>query len=368
MAHDRQRHMDRWARAQAKMVDHHLDLLLVAPGSDFRYLLGQPGHASPRLTLLALPAVGQPALLAGALEMPGYNAWGDGLTLLPWQDGQDPIDVLRRAFAPVSLSAIGVSDRLWATFLLRLQDAYRASRWVSAAPVLRELRRVKDESELARLREAGQRTDLVWQQFLTEPLAGMTERQAAARLEALLAAQGMPPSFDTCVAAGPHGASPHHTPGERVIMAGEAVVCDFGGVLDGYCSDITRTVHVGPPSERFATIYAIVKRAHEAAFKAIKPGVRCEEIDSAARWVIDAAGFGDRFIHRTGHGLGLDIHEEPYLVGGNTLPVQVGMVFSDEPGIYLPGEFGVRIEDCVIVTADGAERLTTVSRDLTVVA
>jgi Xaa-Pro aminopeptidase len=366
MIGDRERYTARWERAQALMKRYRFDLLLVSPSSDFFYLLGQPGHLSTRLTLLVLPDEGRPALLAGALEMPGYAAWEDALTLLPWRDDEAPLEVLRRAFAPVSVSSIAVSDRLWSVFLLQLQETYRAARWYSAAPVLRTLRAVKDAAELATMREASRRTDLVWEAFARQPVAGLTERQAAARLEALLADQGMPPAFETIVAAGPNGASPHHRPGERVIAPGDPLVCDFGGVLDGYCSDMTRTAHVGPPGDQFRSVYSIVKRAQETAFRAVRPGARCEEVDAAARWVIEAAGYGERFIHRTGHGLGIDIHEEPYLVKGNRQPLQPGMVFSDEPGIYLPGQFGVRIEDIVAVTESGAERLNNASRELTV--
>jgi D-alanyl-D-alanine dipeptidase len=276
------------------------------------------------------------------------------------------LEVLRRAFSPVSIGAGAVSDRLWSVFLLPLQETYRAARWYSAGPVLRALRMVKDGDELTTLREASRRTDLVWEAFARQPVAGLTEKQAAARLESLLAAQGMPPSFETIVAAGPHGAAPHHTPGDRVIAAGDPLVCDFGGMLEGYCSDITRTAHVGEPSESFRAVYAIVKRAQEAAFRAVRPGARCEEVDEAARWVIEASGYGQNFIHRTGHGLGIDIHEEPYMVKGNRQELRPGMVFSDEPGIYLPGQFGVRIEDIVVDTEDGGERLNNCSRELMV--
>ena len=366
MAGDRDRYTARWARAQEMMKQYRFDLLLVAPGSDFFYLLGQPGHLSTRMTLLALPAEGRPAILAGALEMPGFADWEGTIDFLPWRDDQDPLEVLRRAFSPVSIGGAAVSDRLWSVFLLPLQETYRAARWYSAGPVLRTLRAIKDEAELAIMREASRRADLVWEAFAQQPVAGLTEKQAAARLESLLADQGMPPSFETIVAAGPHGAAPHHSPGERVIAAGNSLVCDFGGVLEGYCSDITRTAHVGQPSEDFQKVYAIVKRAQEAAFRAVRPGARCEEIDEAARWVIEASGYGERFIHRTGHGLGIDIHEEPYMVKGNRTQLRPGMVFSDEPGIYLPGQFGVRIEDAVVVTEGGGERLNNCSRELTV--
>lgn len=356
----------RWQRAQAAMQRIGLSVILVGPGADLFYLLGQFGHASPRLVLLALPAEGRPSLLVPEIEAPTYATWSEQLELLTWRDGQEPLAVLRRAIPPVSVRSAGVGDRLWSVFLLRLQETYRAASWFPAGPVLRELRAVKDDEELAVLREASRRTDEVWQSFSSQPVAGQTERQAAQRLTNLLAERGMSPSFPAIVGASENGASPHHEPGERIIQAGDALVCDFGGILDGYCSDITRTAHVGEPSAEFVAVYNLVRRAQEAAFQAVKPGVRCEEVDAAARWVIDANGYGERFIHRTGHGIGIDIHEEPYLVAGNRVVLQPGMVFSDEPGIYLPGKFGVRIEDLVVVTASGGERLNQVSRELMV--
>jgi Xaa-Pro aminopeptidase len=358
----------RWQRAQAVMERLGLGLLLIGPGADLFYLLGTPGHASPRLVLFALPRQGRPTLLVPELEAPGFLAWQAALDLLTWRDGEEPLQVLRRVVAPVSIRAAAVGDRLWSVFLLRLQETYRGATWSAAGAVLRELRMIKDGHELAIMREASRRTDEVWQQFCQQPVAGLTERQAAQRLTDLLAERAMPPSFPAIVGAAEHGASPHHTGSDRPIRPGDALVCDFGGILDGYCSDITRTVVIGEPSDEFRRVYELVQRAQEAAFQAIRPGVTAESVDAAARSVIEAGGYGPRFIHRTGHGIGIDIHEEPYLVAGNRLRLQPGMVFSDEPGIYLTDRFGVRIEDLVVVTEQGAERLNAVSRALTVMA
>jgi Xaa-Pro aminopeptidase len=172
----------------------------------------------------------------------------------------------------------------------------------------------------------------------------------------------------TLVGSGPNGANPHHEFGERVIEEGDMVVLDFGGIVDGYSSDTTRTVHVGEPTDEERKVHEIVQRAQQAGFEAVRPGVACQEIDRAARRVISDAGYGERFIHRTGHGIGLTAHEPPYLVEGEELPLEAGMCFSIEPGIYLPGEFGVRIEDIVAVTEDGGRRLNTTPRELTIVA
>ena len=185
------------------------------------------------------------------------------------------------------------------------------------------------------------------------------------RLGALMQKRGLGASFGIC-ASGPNSASPHHHTGDRVIQEGDAVIFDWGGTLDGYHSDVTRTVFVGQPTEKFRKVYDIVKRANQATLDAVKPGVACEDLDRTARDLITKEGFGENFIHRVGHGLGMDVHEEPYLVGGNTTPLAVGMVFSDEPGIYIEGEFGVRIEDSVVVTETGGKRLNEASRELTV--
>ncbi len=224
---------------------------------------------------------------------------------------------------------------------------------------------IKDEREIALLAEAARRTDESWEEFLTLSITGLTEWDVRERLMGLLSARGLQPVFCN-IGSGPHGASPHQTASDRVIGPGDAVVCDWGGSLEGYNADVTRTAHVGQPPPEFIRAYQAVLAANQAAFEAVRPGVPCQEIDRAARSVLVDAGYGDAFIHRTGHGLGLSLHEEPYLVEGNTLPLAEGMVFSDEPGVYFPGQFGIRIEDTVVCTADGARRLNEATRTLRV--
>jgi len=209
--------------------------------------------------------------------------------------------------------------------------------------------------------------DAAWEEFVaTARLTGKTERQAAEELTELRAKHGLEIHGIGICASGPNSAAPHHITGDRVIQPGDTVIFDFGGKHEHYSADVTRTVHIGEPDDEYRRVYDIVLRANEAALAAVRPGVACQDIDRAARKVITDAGYGEYFIHRVGHGLGLDGHEEPYLVEGNTLPLQVGMVFSDEPGIYIPGLFGVRIEDAVVVTEHGGERLNHCSRELTV--
>jgi D-alanyl-D-alanine dipeptidase len=203
---------------------------------------------------------------------------------------------------------------------------------------------------------------------LAMPFEGRSEQEVASDLADLLVRNGHDRADFTIVASGPNGASPHHEPGERTILPRDAVVMDFGGALAGYFSDTTRTVVVGEPPEGFEEAYAAVHEAQSAAAAAVRPGREAQEIDRAARGVIEAAGFGERFIHRTGHGIGLEVHEPPYMVEGDRTLLATGMTFSVEPGIYLEGRFGIRIEDIVTVTEDGVERLNRSTRDLQTVA
>jgi Xaa-Pro aminopeptidase len=231
---------------------------------------------------------------------------------------------------------------------------------------LRPLRIIKDAREIELLREAGRRTDEAWEEFIGGgKLLGLTETEAMDRLASLTRKRGLGLGFGIC-ASGPNSASPHHATGNRVIQRGDSVVFDWGGTLEGYYSDVTRTVHIGDPSAEFRRVYDVVLRANQATLDAVRPGVPCERLDETARTLITDAGFGANFIHRVGHGLGLDVHEDPYLVGGNSQPLAAGMVFSDEPGIYLEGRFGVRIEDAVVCTEVGGQRLNEVTRQLTI--
>lgn len=360
---------ERLERAQTAMESHEVDAMIVSPSSDLVYLLGYPAHTSERLTALLLPQSGRPALILPRLEAPRIAGRAGVVDLLAWAETTDPIDLAARWLTASGARTIAVGEELWSGFLLRFQSALPEARFVSAAPVLRGLRVVKTAAEVGFLREAGERTDRVWEEFVaTTALRGLTERQAAKIIAGLMDRAGLgDPAFLIC-ASGPHSASPHHLVGDRVIEDGDAVVFDFGGNVEGYKSDITRTVHAGAPSPEFRTVYDTVERARSAAFAAVRPGATCASIDRAAREAIEAAGYGDYFIHRVGHGLGLDVHEEPYLVAGNETQLREGMVFSDEPGVYLPGRFGVRIEDSVVCTASGAELLNHARRDLVVMS
>jgi Xaa-Pro aminopeptidase len=357
---------DRLVRAQAELGRQGVDLLLVGPSSDFRYLTGHDAHPSTnRLTLLVLPREGDPSVVVPILEAPQMASRGDLLDIHPWEETQAPTDLVAGLVGDVAGKTIAVGNQLYSVFLLRLQGAMPQARWVPASPVTRALRMTKDGREIELLREAARRTDDAWEEFVSQPLAGQTERQAFARLRELTVARGLEVSWGIC-ASGPNSASPHHQTSDRAIGEGDAVVFDWGGTVEGYNSDMTRTVHVGEPDEAFRRVYDLVLRANQAALDAVRPGVPCEAVDEAARDLIAQEGYGAAFLHRVGHGLGLDLQEEPYLVGGNSLPLEAGMVFSDEPGIYLEGRFGVRIEDAVLCTDQGGERLNEATRELLV--
>jgi Xaa-Pro aminopeptidase len=342
--------------------------ILVSPGPDLAYLTAYTPPPLERLTLLVLSAGADPTLVVPTLERPLAEsaAGAPGLTMRDWRDGRD--DPYAIVAGMLGLGRYAVTDRTWASHLLALGRAAPDGSFVAAGEAVPLLRAVKDAYEIERLRAVAKAADAAFADVIELPFAGSAETEIAAELDRLLREHGHQRVDFTIVGSGPNGASGHHEPGERRIQAGDAVVMDFGGMRDDYCSDITRTVFVGEPSDEEREVYAIVRAAQQAAFEAVRPGAAAQDVDRAARAVITEAGYGERFVHRTGHGIGLEVHEPPYIVEGDETSLQAGMTFSDEPGIYLEGRFGVRIEDQVAVTAQGAERLNEASRELTVVA
>ena len=342
--------------------------ILVSPGPDLAYLSAYTPPPLERLTLLVLSAASDPTLVVPTLERPlAESAPGaPGLTMRDWRDGRDdPYAIVAGMLGP---GRYAVTDRTWASHLLALERAAPDRVFVAAGEAVPLLRAVKDADEIERLRVVALAADAAFADVIELPFVGSAETEIAAELDRLLREHGHQRVDFTIVGSGPNAASGHHEPGERRIQPGDAVVMDFGGMRDDYCSDITRTVFVGDPSDEEREVYAIVRAAQQAAFEAVRPGAAAQDVDRAARAVITEAGYGERFVHRTGHGIGLEVHEPPYIVEGNETPLEAGMTFSDEPGIYLEGRFGVRIEDQVAVTARGAERLNEASRELTVVA
>ncbi len=351
----------RIARALDQAAAAGLDGLLVTPGPDMVYLIGhRPPADTERLTMLVLRAGHEPRLIVPTLERPADMPHA---AVLDWRDGDDPYALVAGLLDPRGRYAI--SDTAWALHLLGLQQAAPATGYTSVTQSLPMLRAVKDEAEVVLLAAAGAAADAVYEQILRVRFAGRTELELGAELARLLREHGHQQVDFTIVAAGPNGADPHHEIGDRVIREGDMVVLDFGGLKDGYGSDTSRTVHVGPVGEQEREVFDVVRAAQQAAFEAVRPGVACQEIDRVARSLIEDAGYGEFFLHRTGHGIGLTTHEPPYLVRGEELPLVPGMCFSIEPGIYLPGRFGVRIEDIVTVTARGGRRLNNSDHGLT---
>ncbi|MFO6453658.1 MULTISPECIES: aminopeptidase P family protein [unclassified Aeromicrobium] len=345
-----------------------LDGLLVMPGPELVWLTGyRPTAITERLTTLVLTADREPTLVVPTLERPDAEvcAAAPALSLVDWADGQDPFSVAASLLG--GTRTLAISDSAWAMHLLGLQDAAPGVTYRSFTQALPMLRAVKDEAEVARLAAAGAAADETYGEILKVRFAGRRESEVAADLARLLRDFGHEQVDFTVVGSGPNGANPHHEAGDRTIEEGDAIVLDFGGLMHGYGSDTSRTVSVGEPSALVREVHEVVRRAQQAGVEAVAPGVPCQEIDRAARQVITDAGYGERFIHRTGHGIGTTTHEPPYMIEGETQPLVEGMCFSVEPGIYLPGQFGVRIEDIVTVTADGGRRLNATDRSLAVV-
>ncbi|HWL76875.1 aminopeptidase P family protein [Microbacterium sp.] len=358
----------RMERAVEDAVAEGLDGLLVTPGPDLLWLTGySPTAITERLTLLVLSTDAEPRMLVPTLERPDLDSavGASALSISDWRDGQDPYDVAAELLRPGAQYA--VSDSTWAMHLLGLQRRVAGTRYYAITERLPMLRAVKDANELARLEAAGCAADAAFEEILNVSFAGRRETDVAADLARLLRDFGHEQVDFTIVASGPNGANPHHEAGERTIAEGDMVVMDFGGLMHGYGSDTTRTVAVGEPAAQMREVHDIVRAAQEAAFEAVQPGVACQEIDRVARGVITDAGHGDDFIHRTGHGIGMTTHEPPYMVEGEERPMVPGMCFSIEPGIYLAGRFGVRIEDIVTVTENGGRRLNNTTRELVVV-
>ncbi|HEV8564646.1 MAG TPA: Xaa-Pro peptidase family protein [Actinomycetota bacterium] len=361
------RHLRRLAAAAEGAGAAGFAAVMVAPSPDLAYLTGYDPPPFERLTLLVVRPGSPPVLIvpelekALALECPV----GAELEILAWTDGDDPYEAAA-ALLPGE-GRIAVGDRMVASHLLGLQWQRPKVGFLPASSVIWRLRAVKDDEELAVLARAGRGADETFRQVCRLGFEGRREEEIAADLARLLVENGHGRAAFTIVASGPNGASPHHEPGGRTIRAKDAVVMDFGGELGGYFSDTTRTVVVKEPPDGFAEIYDLVQEAQEAAFRAVKPRAAAQDVDRAARDPIADAGHGDRFFHRTGHGIGREVHEPPYIVEGSATTLEPGMTFSIEPGIYLEGRFGVRIEDIVTVVEDGAERLNRSTRELQIV-
>ncbi|WP_265107944.1 M24 family metallopeptidase [Halosolutus halophilus] len=369
---------------QRRLDEQDADLAVCFPGPNLTYLTGFDDSPSERHLLLFVPRTGAPTLVAPELYEQQLRACPiDDLRV--WADEDDPLDVLATVVSdldiggvqatgrsteptPADTATVLVDDRMWATFTHDLRDVLPAATFDLLSTAIEALRIRKDDVELDALRRSASIADRVSVEIRSRGtgLIGTSETALAAEIEDLLEAYGGDDTaFDTIVASGPNAALPHHHSGPREIEAGDPVVLDFGTYVDAdvdggtgrYPSDQTRTIVAGDPSAAYERVHEVVREAQSAAIDAIEPGVTAGEIDRAARSVIADAGYGDAFVHRTGHGVGLEVHEPPYIVADSERELEPGTVFSVEPGVYLPEEFGVRIEDLVVVTADGVERL-----------
>ncbi|MBA3308831.1 MAG: aminopeptidase P family protein [Nocardioidaceae bacterium] len=359
----------RMQRVKTALADAAVDGLVVCPGSDLRYLTGYDAESFERLTALVVPTDGDPQLVVPALELAEAERSPAALAGMDVRTHGDTEDAY--ALAAQSLPAarrVLVDDHMWAQKAFALQSAMPKARLAAAGSLLSDLRMVKGPDEVTSLRRAGAAIDRVHSRMAQFLKVGRTERDVAADIADAIVAEGHVRADFVIVGSGPNGASPHHSVSDRVIEAGDPVVVDIGGTTAaGYCSDCTRTYVVGSSAAPdFVEYYEILLEAQRAQCDLARPGLTAESLDRVGRKVISEAGYGDYFIHRTGHGIGLDTHEEPYIVEGSTLALQPGMAFSIEPGIYLPGRHGARIEDIVVLAGDGAERLNTTTRELTI--
>ena len=364
---------ERLARVADAVRTAGLDVLLLTPGPDLRYVTGYDAKQLERLTCLAIPAGADPFLLVPALELKAAEASPAGaldLELITWGETTDPFAMIAAVIGEPR--SVALSDRMWALHVLQFAGTFPRARQQLASTVLSPLRMRKTQAEIAALREAGEAIDRVHARVPDWLRPGLTEREIGAQIAEAILAEGHAQVDFVIVGSGPNGASPHHEVSDRVIGYGDVVVVDIGGTMpSGYCSDCTRVYAVGHAPDEFTAYYEVLRRAQEAATFSVRPGISAQSVDRTAREIIAEAGYGEWFIHRTGHGIGLESHEDPYIVEGNTIALEPGMAFSIEPGIY-PGPHGARIED-IVVCADpatdgaGCLRMNNAPRDLVIV-
>lgn len=351
-------------RCIVEMEKRHIDQLIVSTAVNLFYFTGSWVESGERLMTLILSRKEAPKLLIHQMFRHEVKDI-DGVDIHFWKDEHDPVALLASHLA--DRSRVGI-DKYWPShFLIALMKHKNTVEWFSASPVIDELRQIKTAAELDTLRESARIADKVMERAASIQHFPLTETELAELLRQSFKTEGVPQfSFSPIVGFGENSAVPHHHTSDRRSGEGHAVLIDMGGRYREYCSDMTRTYYLGEPDARFKEVYGIVLEAQQAAIAKVKPGIPAQEIDQAARDVIARAGYGEQFTHRTGHGLGIEIHEEPYITASNPQLLQAGMVFSIEPGIYLPGQFGVRIEDIVVVTEDGVEVLNQASKEISI--
>jgi len=354
----------RRARLLESMKSHGVQAAVFTPSTDYRYLTGSKKQPGQRVTALALTPE------RTMLMLPGFEAGNEKelareMELVPYTDLDDPAKLLASLLPADGTTAVGHDIR--AGFLLALQSRLPQIQWRSADFLLTPIRRKKDAEEIRIIETAQHMAERALSRLVAQPLVGKTEQEIASILKKLRLEEGFDAVGDGIVASGPNTALPHHVNGSRTLQEGDVLMFDIGGTYEGYHADFTRTFAVGKIPEGFAEIYQIVLEAHLAGKAAAKAGVPAAQVDQAARQVIEKRGYGPCFTHRLGHGIGLDIHEEPFITAASQLPLETGNVFSCEPGIYLPGRFGVRIEDLLVLEEDGVRSLNELGKELRVI-
>ncbi|MBP68279.1 MAG: peptidase M24 family protein [Acidimicrobiaceae bacterium] len=354
------------------MADQDVDAMVLSVGADLPYFCGYEAMPLERLTLLVVPRDSDASLIVPFLEAPRVVERPGVFDIVSWKDGENAITLAARLIGDVDKVAVG--DQTWAGFLVDLSTELPGTQFIRASEVTTPIRSIKDTAEVEALRAAGSAVDRIAAQIQAGqiPLVGRTEAEVSAHIGHRIIEEGHQKVNFAIVASGPNAASPHHEPGDRMIRPGEAVLFDFGGTMAdahgvGYCSDITRCVHIGEPSPGFAALYEVLVASHAAGLSAATVGTACEVVDAVTRSVIDDAGYGEFFIHRTGHGIGVEAHEHPNIVVGNDLPLVPGHAFSIEPGIYVPGEWGARLEDIVVAAVAGPDAMNLADHGLALV-
>jgi Xaa-Pro aminopeptidase len=353
-----------------KMKESGLNSIILFPSPNLYYITGFKAFPEGRLLLAVIPSDGEPFFFAPKLYYSQIHKESWVKEIFLWTDDEDPYPILRKIMKDKGLNngKIAVDDTMWAEQLLNIVNILPNIEFVPVGDMINSIRLTKTEEEIENIKQASKIVDKVIGVISKSIKAGMTEREVAALMEYEMRKQGSEgPSFETIVGSGPNSALPHYSAGERELKEGEFVVLDFGATYMGYCSDTTRTLCIGDPTPKMVEVYNIVKEAQEIGVKSVKPGIKAMEVDKAVRDYITQKGYGEYFTHRTGHGLGLQVHEEPYISSASNTILHPGMVFSIEPGIYIEGEFGVRIEDIVVVTETGCERLNNFNRELIII-
>lgn len=351
-----------------KMKERDIDGIILFPSSNQYYATGFRTFPGERLLLTIIPLMGEPFFIAPMLYESQVKKESRIRDIIPWTDEDKPYEILKMAMGKRGIKSgrFAVDDNMYAVQLLSMINALPEIEFLPMGDLLGNLRLSKSAEEIDNIRIASKIVDEVVEEVRKNARPGMTEIEIAAMMEFEMRKRGSEgPSFETIVGSGPNSALPHYNAGERRVNTGEFIVLDFGAIYKGYCSDTTRTLCMGKPTDKMREVYNVVKEAQEIGVRTVKPGIRAKKVDAAVRKYISDKGYGEYFTHRTGHGLGLEVHEEPYISGISESILKPGMVFSIEPGIYIEGEFGVRIEDIVVVTEDGCERLNNYKRELT---